>query len=154
MVVLEHLFERLHRLAGAVTRAARRRTAGRPIAVEPHRELRSRPQSPWTQRGKRHRVTRRRSSHRTGRRFLGRPEFPIGLYIDLPDASESVEVVDHHPAHEGLHSLVHVAEIDSCFNAFSRSTLAKSCGALGIKVVLILSISGRLRAASMKVCVC
>ena len=52
-------------------------------------------------------------------------------------------------AHEGLDRPVDVVEATPCFRTLSRSTSTNCCGTLGRKVVVMLPISGRLRAASM-----
>ena len=80
------------------------------------------------------------------------PVIAFGLDEHLPLAAKAVEVVHEVAAHEGLERLVDRAEIQTpCFSTLSRSTSTKTCGTAGEKSGMTPAISGRLRAASMKV---
>ena len=70
---------------------------------------------------------------------------------NLPLPAEPVEIVDKVAAHVRLQRLVDLADSTPCLRTLSRSTLTKTCGTLGRKVVLRPASSGRLRAASMNV---
>jgi hypothetical protein len=74
-----------------------------------------------------------RSSSRACRRLSA--VFALRLDVDLPLPAEPVEVVDEDAAHVALERLVDVGERTPCFRTLSRSTLTKTWGTTGRKVV-------------------
>ncbi len=76
----------------------------------------------------------------------------LGLHVDLPLAAEAVEVIDEGAAHEALHGLVNVLQLDALLSTLSRSTSTKTCGTEGKAVVNTLASSGRFRAAARNFC--
>jgi len=72
----------------------------------------------------------------------------LGLDIDLPGAAEIIEVIDEKATHICLNGLIDIADGDTLLSTLSSSTLMYCSGTLGIKVELIMPISGRLRAAT------
>ena len=118
MVWRKDFFERRHRLVRAIARRGRSVDLRRAIFVVAQREFRTGDVLDGRDRIKRHSVTVCVAHEELADVFRVGAIIAFRFYVNLPCATEPIEVIHEKAAHECLEGLVNLAEIDPLFDHF------------------------------------